>query len=90
LFDTHFKQTIITLNLSYNKIGDEGVKHLTNALLMNTVKYTALTVHLYYILCATQALQQLNLQHNYIWNVGAEHLTNLIQNKPVCLIVEFL
>ena len=38
LFDPYFTQTLTTLDLEANNIGDEGAQHLSSALQVNTVR----------------------------------------------------
>jgi hypothetical protein len=45
-------QTLTTLNVAYNNIGDEGAQHLTNALQSNAVRDVLFLSNMYQLLCS--------------------------------------
>ena len=79
-----FTQTLNTLNLYWNKIGDKGAEHLSAALRNNTVSgvfssSTQKTQIDFFI----QTLTVLNLRLNVIGDKGAEHLSAALRNNTV-------
>jgi hypothetical protein len=80
----YFIQTITTLNLSRNKIGLQGTKHLANALEQNKVrKFAPLYFSVNHSFILLQILTTLNLSHNKIGLQGAEFLVNALQQNRV-------
>ena len=79
-----FTQTLNTLELSSNKIGEKGAEHLSAALRDTTVSgvFSFLTQKTQ-IDFFTQALTELNLWKNQIGDKGAEHLSAALRNNTV-------
>jgi hypothetical protein len=79
-----FIQTLTTLCLRENQIGDKGAQHLAIALQQNKVTWVRLcffvfTIHSLF----TQTLTVLNLGWNQIGNKGAQHLSIFLQQNKV-------
>ena len=85
-----FTQTLTTLDLGYNQIGNTGAQNLADALRNNTV-ILILSLHLdntyTYLNFFSQTLTTLDLNENYIGNKGAQHLADALQNNTVILIL---
>lgn len=77
-------QTLTTLNLAANEIGDEGMRHLANALQMNNVRQMFFfhQSHVYQSYL-TQRLTTLYLARNQIGNTGARYLADILQTNAV-------
>ena len=83
----YFMQTLIELDLNYNKIGDQGVKYLVDAFKTNTVRF------IFFILILLlknnsliQTLITLSLRANQIHAEGAQYLIDFFQNHKVVFI----
>jgi hypothetical protein len=84
LYTHYFTQTLTTLNVWKNEIGDERAQHLADALRDNTVililpssiSYT----HIHFF---TQILTTLDLEYNQIGAVGAQHLADALRDNTV-------
>jgi Ran GTPase-activating protein (RanGAP) involved in mRNA processing and transport len=81
-----FIQTLTTLCLRENQIGDKGAQHLAIALQQNKVTWVRLcffvfTIHSLF----AQTLIVLNLGWNQIGDEGAQHLANALQQNKVTL-----
>jgi hypothetical protein len=76
-------QTLTTLDLGWNYIGNEGAKHLAHALQSNIVRQVFLPqshIHCYALI---QAPITLNLQSNGISAEGAQHVACGLQSNTV-------
>jgi len=77
-------QTLITLDLSNNRISGKGAEKLANALHHNTVRWIFYTylfyAHLYH---SIQTLTALDLRDNEIDDKGVEYLDNALQHNTV-------
>ena len=79
-----FTQTLNTLNLQFNEIGEEGAEHLSAALGSNTVtRILSSSTQKTQIDFFTQTLVELNLRYNQIGDKGAEHLSAALRNNTV-------
>jgi hypothetical protein len=87
-FSHHFTQTLTTLYLSINQIGQKGVQHLADALEQN--KVTLIPPHSSYQSFLTrhftQTLTALYLSNNQIGDQGAQHLADVLKQNKVTLI----
>ena len=79
------QQTVATLDLGLNQIGDHGTQYLSNALQRNQVILLLLLLLLCVDLCI-QTLRILNLQLNQIGPQGAAHLADGLQQNQVTAI----
>ncbi len=79
-----FTQTLTSLDLQQNQIGDEGVQYLTDALKNNQVSFffflffSRFDSHFF-----IQTLNTLILAKNQIEEKGAEYLANVLENNTV-------
>ena len=89
---THLRfllQTLIRIDLSGNKIGYEGAKHLAEALRNNTVA-TILSCHIFtctHVHFFTQTLSTLALVCDRIGSEGAKCLADALKHNTVTLIL---
>jgi hypothetical protein len=77
-------QTLTTLDLYGNRIGERGAQHLCGVLRHNTVSESSL--HLSHVAVSfqlTQTLTTLNLRCNEIGGIHAQHLNELKQSKQI-------
>ncbi len=76
------KQTLETLFLSNNDIGEKGTQYLGEALQTNTVrvKQTLLSILCWYLI---QTLTTLNINNNQIGESGAQYLGAALQTNTV-------
>jgi hypothetical protein len=74
-------QTLTTLQLLANKIGDQGAQHLANALRQN--KVTLLSFILTFAHSFLQTLTTLDLPLNDIHDLGVQHLADALQENKV-------
>jgi Ran GTPase-activating protein (RanGAP) involved in mRNA processing and transport len=83
IFD--FTQTLTTLNLWNNGIGDQGAKYLSNALKQNTVGQNLILLSLSdpTIFDFIQTLTKLDLARNQIKDQGAQYLSEALLNNKV-------
>jgi Ran GTPase-activating protein (RanGAP) involved in mRNA processing and transport len=87
LYTHHFTQTLTTLDLEFNGIGDEAAQHLADALQNNTViLILSSSISYTYLHFFTQTLTTLNLNANQIGDKGAEHLADALRNSTVTII----
>jgi Ran GTPase-activating protein (RanGAP) involved in mRNA processing and transport len=79
----HSTQTLITLNLSGNNVGAEGVRHMAHALQSNIVSkfFPHQSDAKDYL--SIQTLTVLNLENNGIVAEGAQHVTNALESNTV-------
>ncbi len=81
-------QSLITLGLWGNQIGDQGTQHLADALQHNTVIHTlSSSISHLYSHFLIQTLTALILASNSIGDEGAQHLANALQNNTVTYIL---
>jgi hypothetical protein len=82
-----FIQTLTTLYLSRNQIGDQGAKHLSDALLHNTVRqknfFFSLPLSHPTVFDFIQTLTTLDLRSNQIGDQGAKHLSDALLHNTV-------
>jgi hypothetical protein len=79
---SYFIQTLTTLNLRENKIGDAGAQHLSGALLENKVRQILSSSFIQLFLISLQTLTTLSLRENKIGDKGAQHLSDaLLENR---------
>ncbi len=74
-------QTITKLNLEWNGIGDEGAKHLADALENNKVihcTFSSISFH-----PQLQTITKLDLDSNKIGSEGVKHLAEAIRKNQV-------
>jgi hypothetical protein len=81
----HLTQTLTTLNLTVNAIGNEGATYVANALRHNNVSLVLeithlLQMHLYHLL---QTLTTLKIGWNRIGAEGARHIANALHHNTV-------
>jgi len=78
-------QTLTSLNLSSNQIGDEGAHHLSIALMSNMVRKVSfsLDTNLIYFIFDIQTITTLDLTGNQIGNQGAKCLSHALQSNKV-------
>ncbi len=77
-------KTLTALDLSRNQIGDNGVQHLANALLNNTVKFFfCFHFHNFDLRIFKQTLIDLNIADNNIGNESVQYLIDGLQNNRV-------
>jgi len=81
IFD--FTQTLTTLNLWDNGIGDQGAKYLSNALKQNTVGQNLILLSHPTIFDFIQTLTKLDLARNQIKDQGAQYLSEALLNNTV-------
>ena len=83
-----FTQTLTVLNLESNRIGNDGAKHLADALRTNAVNFI-LSLHLsrLYPHFSTQTIVALNLRLNKITAEGVRHLAETLRNNMVTLFI---
>jgi hypothetical protein len=70
LFIHHLSQTLTTLDIGYNQLGDQGTEHLANALQQNEVT----------------SLRQLHFLYNYsfiIYHRHSQHLTSVATKSVI-------
>jgi Ran GTPase-activating protein (RanGAP) involved in mRNA processing and transport len=81
----HFIQTLTQLNLSFNKIRDQGVQYLGEALQKNSVTENIHLLHFYHmhILHFIQTLTQLDLSVNRIGAQGGQYLCEALKKNSV-------
>ena len=84
-----FVQTLTMLDLSVNKITDQGVQHLSHAVRNNTVtiissSFISYIIDLHLLL---QTLITLNLRRNTIGVVGTQYLADVVRNNTVVSIL---
>lgn len=85
----YFAQSLITLSLGQNHIGNIGAEHLAQALQHNQViqqllLFSSTESFIHYF---SQTLTTLDINGNQIGDDGAEHLANTLQQNQV---VQFL
>ena len=79
-------QALNTLDLSNNKMGVEGAKHLADAFRNNAVSICNLFFSVMYILTFwIKTLTTLNLSDNKIGDQGAQYLADTFQNNEVMI-----
>jgi hypothetical protein len=78
-----FIQTLITLKLTNNRIGDSGATDLAEALERYMVKPFCYTYLFITFLFLTQMIKELDLRQNQIKDRGAEKLVNAIRYHTV-------
>ncbi len=72
------------MDLSENKIGDVGVKHLNGLLETNQVKYISeFSILMIIFFHSTQIITMINLSKNHIGDTGTQYLANVLQNNAV-------
>ncbi len=72
------------LDLTGNEVGDEGVKHLANALQQNQVTQNVPSFAISpFILYFSQTLTILNLSSNEIGDEEAQHVANALKHNQV-------
>ena len=81
----HFvTQTLTTLDLRHDQIGDNGAQHLADAFRNNRVSlflsYFSSFHHIHFF---TQALTTLDLGNNRIGDEGAQHLADALRNNTM-------
>jgi hypothetical protein len=76
-------QTLTNLLTGWNKIGNEGVRYLANALHKNEVGWFAFYLTHTYVYYSLQTLTILSLENNEISVEGALHLINALQQNTV-------
>ena len=78
-----FIQTLTTLGLGKNQIGDEGGKAIGQALQTNKVTQTMILFNFYHIHLSLfiQTLTTLNLNWNQIGYEGRQHLLSLTKKR---------
>ena len=82
----HLTQTLTTLNLERNEIGDEGAQHLARALKVNRVRLDFSTSrHSSAIFISHRHCTTLHLAVNEIGEEGAQHLASALQVNTVRL-----
>ena len=81
-------QTLTTLDLSENGIGDEGAQHLADGLRKNKVSMIGFRCVSYKrVEISTQTLMALYLQVNKIGEEGAQRLADVLRTNTVSSIV---
>jgi Ran GTPase-activating protein (RanGAP) involved in mRNA processing and transport len=82
---THYSlQTLTTIGLVGNQIGNEGAQYLANTLQQNKVaQLTSLVFSQPFTHYFLQILTTLNLSNNRIGAEGAQHLVNALQQNKV-------
>jgi uncharacterized membrane protein len=80
-------QTLTTLDLSWNKVGEEGAQYLANALQSNNVRYFFVLINYISVYGLTQTLVSLDLIHNNISFRGLQYFVEALQINKV---VQFL
>ena len=84
-------QTLTTLNLQYNQIGEKGAQSIADALRTNTVSLFLLLTHSpshphpHHRRLLTQTLTTLNLQYNQIGEKGAQSIADALRTNTVSL-----
>jgi Ran GTPase-activating protein (RanGAP) involved in mRNA processing and transport len=79
-----FIQKLTYLHLGWNLIGDEGAKHLADALRQNTVKYISSPYLCHYdLLFFIQTLTKLDIGGNQIGEKGANDLATALKDNMV-------
>jgi Leucine Rich repeat len=76
------------LNIKHNQIGDNGAKHLADALKDNTVRFPTLSQIYFPIL--PQTLTTLVLADNQIGRNGAQYIADILRNNKVISVVNML
>jgi hypothetical protein len=80
----YFVQTLTTLSLWNNEIGDAGAQYLGEALRTNTVKENHSCWSLFILVCYfTQTLTTLNLNGNQIGDGGVQYLGEALRTNRV-------
>ena len=81
-------QTLASLSLAWNQIGDEGVQHLTTVLRENEVRSVEMCSSLIItrplpLYDPTQTITSLDLGGNQIGNEGVQHLVTALRGNKV-------
>jgi Ran GTPase-activating protein (RanGAP) involved in mRNA processing and transport len=76
-------QTLKGLELYSNQIGDQGVKHLADALKSNQVNEHVFQTYLIKYFLFLKTLSVLALGNNKIGDEGAKYLAEALQNNTV-------
>ena len=79
----HASQTLTTLELIDNSIGDEGAQHLGDTLKSNHVSRRVSVLFYSPHFHASQTLTTLNLEWNSIGDDGVQHLGTALKNNQV-------
>ena len=84
LITDYLMQTLTTLNLKLNQIGDEGVCQLGNALRRNKVAYPLFSFPhgIAVSICLLQTLNFLDIRFNNLSEDGKDDLVELRQDNP--------
>lgn len=79
-----FPQTLTTLDLRFNQIGEKGAQYMSEALLTNMVG-GKMCLLLYFILVSyfTQTLTTLDLRDNQIGDIGTQCLSKALRSNTV-------
>ncbi len=79
-------QTLSTLNLDSNQIGNAGAQYLAGALRNNTVIPIIFHLSHYHLFLYIQTLKTLLLSSNKIGDEGAQHIADGLKNNTVIAI----
>ena len=77
-------QTLTTLILGNNRIGDAGAQYILNALKTNKVNHSIyFTIIIFIFLLTIQTLSTLDLKHNRIGPAAASNLAQALKDNEV-------